>query len=153
MKQAILYLSFLIFVYSCSQKPEEATPLFDNETNTEIITANTTADLELIITQKLQEIYDLQNIYTDSTVSIEIRNQAKKSFSNLLEKSDSLAFIKNPKISNVKITTENEQITFLAGKKPMEADIVVAKKTLKIDGEVIDNIAITIKEIRFPLED
>jgi hypothetical protein len=161
MKKIILSILLITLLFSCAQQTNETTAAFEEESkkerNIEVseeasemdnIQAYEMTPLEYIILGKLQEIYDLQNIIADSTINNEIRNEAKTALQGLLLDTETLEQIKGGSVSNVKITDDSSHVTFELDNQTMEADVDVSKEVMIIEGESVDNLEITIEEIR-----
>lgn len=154
-----IYILLLLLSFGCAQQTNEATASIEEESKateassefeaTEEVTAiNEMSPLEYIILGKLQEIYDLQKIVSDSTLDEEIKLEAKNALNNLLAETETLENIKNGTIANVKLTNDSSHITFELNDQIKEAEIDVKKEVIVIDGESVDNLEITVEEIR-----
>ena len=161
MKKIILYILLITLLFSCAQQANKTTAAFEEESKTEVnteiseeasemdnIQVNEMTPLEYIILGKLQEIYDLQNIIADTAINNEIRNEAKTALQGLLLDTETLEQIKGGSVSNVKITDDSSHITFELDNQTMEANIDVSKEVMIIEGKSVDNLEITVEEIR-----
>jgi hypothetical protein len=155
----IIYILLLLSIFGCAQQANETSASNEEKNNTteaaaeleaidETTTINEMTPLEYIILGKLQEIYDLQKIVSDTSINSEIRTEAKYSLSNLITETETLEYIKNGNVSNVKLTNDSNHITFKLDNQLKEANVKVDKETVVIEGESIDNIEITVEEIR-----
>lgn len=154
-----IYILLLLITFGCAQQANEATASIEEaskateassefEATEEVTAINEMSPLEYIILGKLQEIYDLQKIISDSTLDEEIKLEAKNALNNLLAETETLENIKNGNIANVKLTNDSSHITFELGNQLKKAEIEVKREVVIIDGESVDNLDITIEEIR-----
>ena len=154
--RVLIYIVLILISFSCAQQSQEASYNFEEEskvTATEVEEASEESltemtPLEYIVLGKLQEIYDLQQIALDSTINNEIRTAAKKSLNNLITETETLEYIKNGRVSNVKLTNDSNRVTFEFKNQLKEAEIEVKKEVVIIDGKAVDNIEITVEGIR-----
>lgn len=150
----LIYIALFFISFGCSQQANEASYAPEEESKTEAvgemteIEINEMTPLEYIILGKLQEIYDLKKIIADSTVSKEIRLEAQNALANLIADTEIIENIKNGTITNVKLTTDSNHITFELDNQLKEAEIKVEKEVVVIEGEKIDNIEITVEGIK-----
>ena len=154
--RVFIYITLILISFSCSQQSQEASYNLEEESEVTATEVTETSEesfirmtpLEYIILGKLQEIYDLQKIALDSTINKEIRAVAKTSLNNLINETETLEYIKNGRVSNVKLTNDSNHVTFEFKNQLKEAEIDVKKEVVIINGEAIDNIEITVEGIK-----